>query len=84
MDDTGLPDTPMTEAEFVVLPATMADQLWAGTDLDGDEQLLCRVGNPDEGDARWTSGCDRVSVTGDAEWRVTGGEGGIHVSDTRD
>lgn len=121
VDDTGLSDSPMTEAEFVLLPAAMVAQLWAGTEADADEHqlpyltarldpavlakgilfetssrgrfivnvpagehLLCRVGDPSELDARWTSGCERVSAAGDATWRVTAGEGGIHVSDTDD
>ena len=111
----------MTDATFVLLPATMEAQVWAGTEADMDEHqlpyltarldpavlaegtlfkttsrgrflanvpagehLLCRVGDPIERDARWTSGCARVTASGDATWRVTAGEGGIHVTETRD
>ena len=121
IDDTGLPDSPMTDATFVLLPATMEAQVWAGTEADMDEHqlpyltarldpavlaegtlfettsrgrfianvpagehLLCRIGDHIELDARWTSGCARVSAAGDATWRVTGGEGGIHVTDAHD
>lgn len=121
IDDTGLPDSPMADATFVLLPAAMEEQVWAGTDADMDEHqlpyltavlapailadgtlvettsrgrfnvivpagehLLCRVGDRIERDARWTSGCARVTATGPGTWRVTAGEGGIHVTDTAD
>ena len=120
-DDTGLPDSPMTDATFVLLPAAVEELVWAaaGTDAtehqlpylrasldpvvlaDGvlveastrgefivdiavGEHMLCRVGDPVEGDTRWTRGCALVTVPGSGSWRITAGEGGLHATDASD
>lgn len=39
-DDTGLPDTPMTGATFVLLPAAVEDEVWAAAGIDPGEHQL--------------------------------------------
>lgn len=120
-DDTGLPDTPMTDTSFVLLPTTDEPLVWEAAGLgeaDRDDQqhlpylsalleadvldravlveagrrgrftvdapageyLFCRVGDLLEDGSRSAAGCDRVTITGPASWRVSGGEGGLHVT----